>query len=48
MKELGIIEQDVEGGRGTYRFVNSIYPVYIWIESQETERRGRNLKLIES
>jgi hypothetical protein len=48
MKELGIIEQDVEGGRGTYRFVNSIYPVYIWIESQETKRRGKDLKLIES
>lgn len=40
MKELGIIEQDLEKERGAYRFVNSIYPVYFWIESQEARKRG--------
>jgi len=34
MRELGIIEQDLEHGRGSYRFVNELYPVYIWIESR--------------
>ena len=32
-RELGIIESDVEKGRGSYQFVNEIYPVYIWMES---------------
>lgn len=34
LRDIGIIEQDVEKGRGAYRFVNEIYPVYIWIESE--------------
>ncbi|MBU7030255.1 MAG: hypothetical protein HXS48_25200 [Theionarchaea archaeon] len=34
LKDIGILEQDVEKGRGAYRFVNEIYPVYIWIESE--------------
>jgi hypothetical protein len=45
MKKLGIIEMDLEGERGTYRFVNSIYPIYIMIESQEAKKKGRNLKI---
>ena len=32
MKELGIIETDLEGGRGSYRFTNDIYPTYIALE----------------
>jgi energy-coupling factor transporter ATP-binding protein EcfA2 len=34
MKELGIIVSDREGGRGAYKFVNELYPVYIGMESQ--------------
>jgi hypothetical protein len=34
MRELGIIVPDIEGGRGSYRFVNVLYPVYIWMESR--------------
>ena len=34
MRDLGIIVQNVEEGRGSYRFVNRLYPVYIWMESQ--------------
>jgi len=33
LRELGVIEIDVEAERGTYRFVNEIYPIYIWMES---------------
>jgi hypothetical protein len=32
MKELGIIEMDLEGGRGSYRFTNDIYATYIALE----------------
>jgi len=31
MKDLGVIESDLERGKGAYRFVNEIYPIYIWI-----------------
>jgi hypothetical protein len=34
MRDLGVIEQDMEGGPGAYRFVNDIYPIYIWMESE--------------
>lgn len=33
LRDLGIIESDIERGRGAYRFVNEIYPVYILMES---------------
>ena len=33
LRELGIVEQDVEAGRGAYRFVNELYPVYMFLES---------------
>jgi hypothetical protein len=33
MRELGVIESDLEHGRGAYRFVNEMYPIYISIES---------------
>ena len=34
MTELGIIVRDTEGGPGAYKYVNNIYPIYIWLESQ--------------
>ena len=33
LRELGIVEQDVGEGRGAYRFVNMLYPVYMYMES---------------
>lgn len=33
LRELGIVERDVEEGRGAYRFVNALYPVYMYMES---------------
>jgi energy-coupling factor transporter ATP-binding protein EcfA2 len=38
LRELGVIEIDVEAERGTYRFVNEIYPVYIWMESKRFKK----------
>jgi hypothetical protein len=35
MKEIGIIVGDVESGSGAYKFVNDLYPVYIWLESRD-------------
>ena len=35
IKDLGVIEPDMEKGRGSYRFVNEIYPLYIRMESQK-------------
>ena len=34
IKQLGVIEDDIERGRGAYRFVNELYPIYIFMESQ--------------
>ncbi|MDP2982073.1 MAG: hypothetical protein Q8O92_01935 [Candidatus Latescibacter sp.] len=36
MKDLGIIIHDEEGGSGSYKYVNNIYPIYIWMESQRS------------
>ena len=36
MKKLEVIEADMEGGMGAYRFINEIYPVYIWMESEKS------------
>jgi len=44
-KELGIIESDVEKGRGAYKFVNRIYPVYIFMESKLYDLRKKNKKM---
>lgn len=38
IRELGVIEADVERGPGTYRFVNEIYPIYIWMESERAKK----------
>ncbi len=34
MIELGIIIKDIEKSRGCYKFVNDLYPIYIWLESK--------------
>ena len=34
LRELGVVENDPEGGRGSYRYTNQIYPVYMWMEAQ--------------
>jgi len=39
IQELGVIEVDIERGWGTYKFVNEIYPLYIWLESKGLEKR---------
>jgi len=39
LRDLGIIEPDMERGKGAYRFVNAIYPVYIWMESRISEKK---------
>ena len=36
MREQGVIVADIERGRGFYKFVNLLYAVYIWMESQRT------------
>lgn len=38
MKKLEVIEADIEGGIGAYKFVNEIYPIYIWMESWKSIR----------
>lgn len=37
MRELGVIEMERE--RGSYKFVNEIYPIYIWMESNRPKKR---------
>jgi hypothetical protein len=39
MQELKVIESAVEKERGTYRFVNDIYPLYIILESRRRKKR---------
>lgn len=34
LTEKSIIQPDTESGRGAYRFINDIYPVYIWMEAE--------------
>jgi hypothetical protein len=41
LKDLGVIEPDTEMGRGCYRFVNEIYPVYVYMEASEFESKLR-------
>jgi hypothetical protein len=42
LRDLGIIESDLERGRGAYLFVNEIYPIYIYMESQRYKRDQRS------
>jgi hypothetical protein len=37
LRDLGIIESNLEQGRGSYRFVNEIYPIYMRIESERVK-----------
>ncbi|KPK96230.1 hypothetical protein AMJ80_01200 [bacterium SM23_31] len=46
LRDLDIIEQDLERGRGAYRFVNEIYPIYIWIESERFKDKLANKHII--
>lgn len=39
MESLNVIVQDVESGRGSYKFVNELYPVYIWMENQKLQKK---------
>jgi len=39
IRDLGVIEPDIERGRGSYRFVNEIYPLYIYLESQRYRKK---------
>ena len=38
LRELGVVENDPEGGRGAYKYTNRIYPVYMWMESQNYDQ----------
>lgn len=38
MKELGVIEPDRERRKGAYRFVNRIFPIYIFVQSKTASR----------
>lgn len=38
IRELGVIEADIEKGVGAYKFVNEIYPIYIWMENERYKR----------
>jgi energy-coupling factor transporter ATP-binding protein EcfA2 len=35
LKKFGVIEADIEAERGTYKFVNAMYPLYMWMVAQE-------------
>jgi len=41
LTELGILEKDIEAPRGTYRFVNDLYYVYIFMESIRAEKENQ-------
>jgi len=41
MRELGVIESDLESGKGAYRFVNEIYLMYISMESARFKERQK-------
>ena len=34
LRKIGIIEPEAGMARGTYRFANDIYPIYIWMEAK--------------
>lgn len=41
MRDLGVIIADQESDRGTYKFINDIYPVYILMESLEHRSKAK-------
>jgi hypothetical protein len=44
MRDLGVIESDLEGGVGAYKFVNELYPIYIWMESLRAQKKKTRTK----
>lgn len=42
MRELGVIESDMERGRGSYKYVNEMYPIYISMESARAKEKGKS------
>jgi len=38
MKKLGVIQTDLEGGRGTYRFTNRLHALYFWLEAERAKK----------
>jgi predicted CopG family antitoxin len=39
LKKSGVIEADIEAERGTYKFVNAMYPLYMWMVAQEDVKK---------
>jgi Holliday junction resolvasome RuvABC ATP-dependent DNA helicase subunit len=39
MIDLGMIVKDIEKGRGYYKFVNDLYSIYIWLESENFKKK---------
>ncbi len=39
MMDLGIIIKNIEKGRGHYKFVNDLYSIYIWLESERFKEK---------
>ncbi len=35
MRQLGMIVQDTEAGRGCYQFANQLHYLYFWLEAQK-------------
>ena len=33
LRQMDIVERDLEGGAGAYLFANQMYPIYLWMES---------------
>jgi energy-coupling factor transporter ATP-binding protein EcfA2 len=42
LRGSGVIEIERDEERGTYRFVNEIYPIYIWMESGSLKKIDKN------
>ncbi len=48
MVKLGVIVHDRDGGSGAYAFVNSIYPVYIWLEGQRYRVKKNKKRVVDN
>ena len=35
LRKIGVIQSEPEGPKGEYKFTNQIFPIYIWMESQQ-------------
>lgn len=38
MKKLGVVEPDLERGRGAYRFTNRLHYLYFWLEAERVKK----------